>query len=284
MKNITVINIEMCIVFILFDPYNIVGPYKFILAANRDEYYSRLSKPADFWCHNSIVSGLDLQTKNADGTWLGMNRLGKISAITNYLQPTENPNATSRGYLVSNYLTSEVDSYEYLLDVSRNGHLYNGFNIITASLGNGPDKLCYYSNRSNKPPKELTQGIYGISNSLLDVPWTKLTYGKKKFTDIVTYQDCSSDKLTGSLLSLLNDTTPLPIDPAIEIQGQDFIRPILKEFSAVCVRAKGYGSRTNTVIIVDSDYNVSFTERTMLDTEAKEWKTSNFIFSIDIKK
>ncbi|AYP74230.1 T10-like protein [Fowlpox virus] len=278
----------MCLVFILFDPCNILGRYKFILAANRDEYYSRLSKPADFWYHNSnvIVSGLDLQTKNADGTWLGMNRFGKISAITNYLQPKEDPNAISRGYLVSNYLTSDVNSYEYLLDVSRNGHLYNGFNIITASIGNGPDKLCYYSNRSNEPPKELCCGIYGISNSLLDTPWTKLTYGKEKFTDIVKNQSpyTTSEELTASLLSLLNDTTPIPIDPAIEKQGKEFISPILKEFSAICVRAKGYGSRTNTVITIDCNYNVSFTERTMLDTDAKEWKTSNFIFSIDTKK
>ncbi|ARF02689.1 SWPV1-084 [Shearwaterpox virus] len=276
----------MCIVFIFFDPYNFISRYKLILASNRDESYHRLSKPADFWKFGTetIISGLDLQTENPYGTWLGMNRKGKISVITNYMQPKEDPNAISRGYLVSDYLISYTNGYDYLLDISKKNHLYNGFNLITASFENGNDKIYYYSNRYKEPPKELSYGIYGLSNSLLDTPWTKLTYGKKKFTYIVNQNSCSnSDKITNSLLSLLNDTTPIPIDPAIEEQGKEFITPILKEYSAICVKAKGYGSRTNTVITIDHDYNVSFTERTMLDTEGKEWKTSNFIFKIDDK-
>lgn len=41
----------------------------------------------------------------------------------------------SLGFLVSNYLTDkDQDSYSYLKKVSLEGHLYNGFNLITAEF------------------------------------------------------------------------------------------------------------------------------------------------------
>lgn len=32
-------------------------------------------------------------------------------------------------------------------------------------------------------------------------------------------------------------------DPAIEEQGKDYIRPVLNEYAAICVRCPGYGTR-----------------------------------------
>lgn len=41
----------------------------------------------------------------------------------------------SAGFLVSNYLTDkDLDSYSYLKKVSTDGHLYNGFNLLTAEF------------------------------------------------------------------------------------------------------------------------------------------------------
>lgn len=41
----------------------------------------------------------------------------------------------SAGFLVSNYLMEkDLDSYSYLKKVSTEGHLYNGFNLITADF------------------------------------------------------------------------------------------------------------------------------------------------------
>lgn len=38
------------------------------------------------------------------------------------------------GALVTNFLTSDLDSYSYLKKVSVEGHLYNGFNLIAADF------------------------------------------------------------------------------------------------------------------------------------------------------
>ncbi|XP_048412281.1 transport and Golgi organization protein 2 homolog isoform X3 [Stegostoma tigrinum] len=236
------------------------------------------------------------------GTWLGISKKGKFAALTNYLQPVISLNAQGRGRLVTDFLTEEVDGLTYLNKVSSEGHLYNGFNLITAEFNHRllkkigkvletlrkscdikGDTMCYYGNKSGQEPKTLEPGIYGLSNSLLDTPWKKLVHGKKLFTDTIKQSnELSQENLVQELINVLNnDEFQLPA-PDIEEQGQDFIRPILKEISALFVRTSSYGTRTNTVILVDAKGHVTFTERTMLNSDVNQWKVSSFQFELEI--
>ncbi|XP_036050398.1 transport and Golgi organization protein 2 homolog isoform X4 [Onychomys torridus] len=133
---------------------------RLILAANRDEFYHRPSKLADFWGNNSeILSGLDMEEGKAGGTWLGISTRGKLGALTNYLQPQQEPDARGRGELVTHFLTSDMDSLSYLKKVSTEGHLYNGFNLIAADLSTTKgDVVCYYGNRGEPEPVVLAPG------------------------------------------------------------------------------------------------------------------------------
>uniref|UniRef100_A0AAQ6IKZ9 Transport and golgi organization 2 homolog (Drosophila) n=1 Tax=Anabas testudineus TaxID=64144 RepID=A0AAQ6IKZ9_ANATE len=200
----------MCIIFFKFDPRPVSkNAYRLILAANRDELYNRPSKAADFWGTNSeILSGLDLEYGKEGGSWLGISKRGKLAALTNYMEGRPNPDAQGRGFLVSNYLTDkDLDSYAYLKKVSTEGHLYNGFNLITAEFKNTPD-------------------------------------------------------------------------PLQESQGDGYSKPMIQALSAVCVRSPNYGTRTNTVILIDAEDNVTFTERTMLNCDTTKWSTSSFQFKL----
>ncbi|XP_016321601.1 transport and Golgi organization protein 2 homolog [Sinocyclocheilus anshuiensis] len=199
----------MCIIFLKFDPRPASkNAYRLILAANRDEFYSRPSKAADFWgSNNEILSGLDLEQGKEGGSWLGISKRGKLAALTNYLDAWQNPDAQGRGSLVSNYLMDNLDSFAYLRKVSSEAHLYNGFNLLTADFRNTPD-------------------------------------------------------------------------PAQESQGVGFSKAILRALSAVCVRSPGYGTRTNTVILIDREGSVSFTERTMLNCDLTQWSTNSFHFKL----
>ncbi|XP_058388177.1 transport and Golgi organization protein 2 homolog isoform X4 [Diceros bicornis minor] len=234
----------MCIIFFKFDPHPVSkNAYRLILAANRDEFYHRPSKLADFWGNNNEILS---------------------------------------GELVAHFLTTDVDSLTYLKKVSAEGHLYNGFNLIAADLSTEKgDVVCYYGNRGDPEPVVLAPGSYGLSNALLETPWRKLCFGKQLFLEVVEQsQALPKDALIAQLLDVLNnDEAQLP-DPAIEDQGREYVQPILSKYAAVCVRCPDYGTRTNTVILVDADGHVTFTERSMLDKDPSHWETTTHEFRL----
>ncbi|KPP61726.1 hypothetical protein Z043_120146, partial [Scleropages formosus] len=115
-------------------------------------------------------------------------------------------------------------------------------------------------------------GIYGLSNSLLETPWKKLQHGKSLFSSVVS-RELSSEGLVQELLHILNNEELQAPDLAQESQGEGYSRAMLRALSALCVRSPGYGTRTNTVILIDAAGNVTFTERTMVNCDINQWKT-----------
>ena len=93
----------MCLIFLSFNNH---PTYKLIIAGNRDEFYNRKTAAANFWDdYPGILAGRDLE---AGGTWLGVTKRGSVSMLTNYRDPRNiNPDAPSRGYLVSDYLRKQ---------------------------------------------------------------------------------------------------------------------------------------------------------------------------------
>ncbi|XP_073917377.1 transport and Golgi organization protein 2 homolog isoform X2 [Castor canadensis] len=143
------------------------------------------------------------------------------------------------------------------------------------------DVVCYYGNRGEPEPIILTPGTYGLSNALLETPWRKLCFGKQLFLQVVEQsQALPKDALVTQLLDVLNNEEAQLPDPAIEDQGQEYVLPILSKYAAVCVRCPNYGTRTNTIILVDADGHVTFTERSMLDKDPSRWETTTHEFTL----
>src|SRR5699024_1910394 len=140
--------------------------YKLIIAANRDEFYSRPTAPLHFWDdYKNILGGRDLK---AQGTWLAVSKSGKIGALTNIRTPEEMTAEAkkSRGELVVNYLLSKKSPKEYLTALAGHSSNYAGFNLLTGT----PDELYYMNNYDNKISR-VTDGTHGLSNEYLDTPW-----------------------------------------------------------------------------------------------------------------
>src|SRR4030043_1898616 len=100
----------MC--FIVF-AYKVHPSYRFIAAANRDEYYERPTSPVAFWENApQVLAGRDLKE---GGTWMGITKGGKFTAITNFRDPGGvKTGAPSRGQLVSNFLRGSKIAASYM--------------------------------------------------------------------------------------------------------------------------------------------------------------------------
>lgn len=253
----------MCLIFFALNQH---PTYKLIVAANRDEFYARKTAPAHFWeDHPNILGGRDLE---ASGTWMAMNKNGKISLVTNYRDPANiNPNAPSRGQLVSDFLLNGDTPEEYLSKISLRASQYNGFNLLTGY----PDELWYLSNYG-KEIQKLESGVYGLSNHLLDTLWPKVHRGKEKFNDAIADSFIESDTLFELLYDEQRAEDSLLPETGIGIERE-------RALSSMFIKTNGYGTRCSTVILVSRDNQVQFSER-VYDLDTFAHKTNRFKFAI----
>lgn len=235
----------MCLIFLSVNDH---PKYKLIVAANRDEFYKRKTAAVSQWHdHPDVIGGRDLE---AQGTWMAMTEGGKIGMVTNYRDLKNiNPNAPTRGQLVTDYLFNGYEAESYLKDVHLKALQYNGFNLVIGLL----DELYYYSNYQSKIIK-LHNGFYGLSNHLLDTPWPKVKRGKEKMRSVLSQSHLDP----GALFEVLKDEN-IASDDQLPNTGLDIERE--RALSAMFIKSPDYGSRCSTVVLVDNNNNVSYIER-----------------------
>jgi uncharacterized protein with NRDE domain len=242
----------MCLILFSYHNHPV---YRLIVAANRDEFYKRPTAPAVFWEDDpNIVGGRDLEKM---GTWMGVTRTGRFSAITNYREPvTKVQNPISRGELVSEYLAGNDSPMEYLSKVKDESERYNGFNLLVGDSSS----LFYFSNRNNKIVK-VSPGVHGLSNHLLDTPWPKVKKGKQALEKSIKHREALD---SNELLKLLADTEQvgkdeLP-DTGVGIERERVLSPLF-------IKDLEYGTRSSTILLIDHNNQVSFVERSFLNDQ-----------------
>jgi uncharacterized protein with NRDE domain len=256
--------IRMCLIFLSLNQH---PTYKLIVAGNRDEFYERKTAAANYWKdHPEILGGRDLE---AGGTWMAMTRSGKISMITNYrdLQNLK-AKAPSRGQLVSDFLMGEREPENYLRQIVPHKNEFNGFNLIVGSA----DQLWYLSNYKDEVER-IPPGIHGLSNALLDTPWPKVVRGKKKFVSVLEKATTVNPDI---LFTMLMDDHVAP-DAQLPDTGVGLERE--RQLSSMFIKSPGYGSRCSTVVLIDQNNHVLFSER-VYDLNTFEFKTGTFEFDI----
>lgn len=224
--------------------------YPLVVAANRDESYDRPAEPIGFWPHAPrIAGGRDLR---AGGTWLGITRDGRWAALTNYRRAKSwRDDAPSRGHLVSDYLEGSLSPREYLDRLAPTAQDFNGFNLLLGDR-NG---LWYFSNRDDGP-RQVTPGVHGLSNHLLDTPWPKVQMGKLALQALDTF---AVPRMTTSLLAAL---AKRGIPPDSELPDTGVGHAQERVLSPPFIAAEHYGTRMSTIILVDDQGNVAMEEHT----------------------
>ena len=222
--------------------------YPLVLAANRDEYYQRPTAAAAFWEDApQLFAGRDLVH---GGTWLGITSTGRISALTNYREPVDLVrHGPSRGRLVSGFLQGEGGAGGYVACVRNAPTPFGGYNLL---MGERDDLCCYSSKTDELVP--ITPGIHGLSNHLLDTPWPKVTRGKDALVRLLTADRFSHQ----DLFAILADRTHPPDeqlpDTGVGLEMERLLSPIF-------IESERYGTRCSSVLVVDSDWQACFVER-----------------------
>lgn len=227
-----------------------------LLLANRDEFYARPALPLHWWGGSPVLAGKDLQ---AGGTWLGMNRTGRLAALTNYRLPVNDPGTKpSRGALVTDFLQGDRDAPSYMSELAQRADEYNPFNLI---VFDGLQLMGLESR--NKRVLSIAPGISAVSNADFDTPWPKLVQLKAGL-----HAQCQTGHTeTSDLLPLLQDRT-LAADAELPKTGVAL--ELERMLSATFVRSAEYGTRACSVVTVERKKVLFFeeihTERGMLSS------------------
>ncbi|MBX3650774.1 MAG: NRDE family protein [Burkholderiales bacterium] len=235
----------MCLILFSFRAHR---HFPLVVAANRDEHFSRPAAAATFWDdHPAVYAGRDLEQ---GGTWMGINTNGRFAAVTNYRQGRPGAAAPrSRGALVGNFLTGDSAASAYMAGID--GSQYNPYSLIAGDI----EALYFHSNRGSGVVPVAT-GVHGLSNHLLDTPWPKVTAGIAALA--ATRNSDDPDAIGNALFALLSEQTPareaqLP-DTGIDRQRE-------RELSPPFILGDLYGTRTSTLLLVHASGDVFVHEK-----------------------
>ncbi len=226
----------MCLILFGFRAHR---HFPLVVAANRDEHYSRPAAPAGFWSdYPDIYGGRDLEK---GGTWMGINTNGRFAAITNYREGLSGPAAPrSRGELVSGFLSGNESALDFFGKSAQSANDYNPFSMIAGDLA----ELSFYSNRGNGITP-ITPGMHGLSNHLLDTPWPKVVSGTAAVA--ATHELDDPDAISATLFGLLAERKSAQDD---ELPDTGISRQRERELSPPFISGEHYGTRTSTVLLV----------------------------------
>lgn len=239
----------MCLILMAYQTH---PSYPLIIVANRDEFFQRPTERAHWWTqYPDMLAGRDIR---GNGSWLGVGKSGRFAALTNYRDGFDlKKNAPTRGALVTRYINEIKDTEAYFEALKASAELYNGYNLLTYD----GQRLSHFSN-INQRVTEITPGIHGLSNALLNSDWQKINKGKAKLE---------------ALVARITKAAPFDIDAAFdmmldEAKAPDDLLPQTgvpyeweKELSSMCIKTETYGTRCSTVVVWDKQGGIYFEER-----------------------
>lgn len=192
--------------------------YPIVIAANRDEFYDRPTRPLHIWDDDpNVAGGRDLR---AGGTWLAVTRDGRFAAVTNIRGNDGPPDPRSRGALVGDFVRSNIPPLEYAQSIHTND--YAGFHLLAG------DRESVAHVASDTAARLLDDGIFAVSNAAAAIDWPK----------IVLARDAMARALEGDVANELLHFLTTPRGGPVE------------EEVFVSLPEHGYGTRSSTVVVM----------------------------------
>lgn len=224
--------------------------YPLVLIANRDEYHARPTAPAAVHpTQPQLFGGRDLEK---DGSWLMVSGQRRMAAVTNVRLPQPvDPDAASRGHLVTEFAQSEVSAIAYGNALAARAAQFAHFNLLA---WDGAD-LVYAGTHPEYESARIEPGVHVLSNAGLNSPWPKALRLRQRLRDWLAEVGHSAP--LEPLFAALADReqagdAELP-DTGVGIERERFL-------SAPFIVGADYGTRCSTIVLAN-DEGVAFTER-----------------------
>jgi len=213
--------------------------YPFLLAANRDEVYQRPTRPACFWPEQSdLLGGKDLE---AGGSWLLTSKQGRWATLTNFRDGRNlAAGKISRGELVLQALQQPLDELpDWLLKTQQD---FAGFNLLWGDS----NQAWYFSNRLAAAPKQLSPGLYMLSNATLDIPWPKTRRLKQAVENWQASDNCHPRQLFATLADQTKAADADLPNTHVDLETERFL-------SSIFIKGESYGTRSSTLLWLAAD-------------------------------
>jgi uncharacterized protein with NRDE domain len=218
--------------------WNVHPRWRLLLIGNRDEAHARPSAPLQRWADApDLLAGRDLE---AGGTWMGVREPGRACVVTNVRDPHAAKDRASRGWLVTDFLQGDDPAAQHVAALEKTATRYRPFNLLLFDT----EAARFVSNDPGVRARTIADGVHGLSNGDLDVPWPKV----QRVTTALQEWLASEAEEFAPLFEAFTDETPGP-DAALPDTGVGI--ELERRLSPVFVRGEGYGTRATTIIALD---------------------------------
>jgi len=257
-------NLPMCILFISVRQH---PDYPLIIAANRDEFHQRPTQAAEFWPGSpELLAGKDLK---AGGSWMGVNKQGRIAALTNIRDPQNFvADKKSRGALVTDFLNTNVSPQSYEQQLAQTAELYNGYNLLFGDI-----KALQVFNSASKRCQTLEQGTWGLSNAALNSPWPKVSLGMQQLEDYCRQTPSPNSE---DLFHLLQNQQKAAEE---NLPDTGVSRELEKQLSSIFIQGEEYGTRSSSILTLDSKNRLTWYDR-VYDPQGQTTRQKNFTIQL----
>ena len=226
---------------------NEVKEFPFIFIANRDEFYSRESRPLHRWADAPcLLGGRDMV---GGGTWCALSEDGRLAAVTNYRLPGSYgaSGKTSRGLLISDFLTGDLGPEEYFEYLRGKREDCLPYNLVVYQDGRLHHYNSFYDHHH-----VLTGGFGAVSNDTLNSGWFKAEELRGKLQQVARG---TFDKAT--LFDILKDSRKATRE---RLPDTGISREREMALSSIFVNLEDYGTLCSIVVLGDAEGNFVFCE------------------------
>jgi len=250
--------------------------YSLVVLNIRDEQYNRETRPSQQWNSNpALFGGMDMHPGLEGGTWFAINTVSnKIGSVLRVMRPADRMVARNytRGFLVPRFLDSQLNGQQFIETLVPNRKEYPEYIFVAIDINFPVTKsgnvVSYYTNAAElKPSVSVESGVYAFGNNLPHKPWIKTQVGRDIFASIVSRYEKTSKQhvLCEDLFEFCNDDTEYFPDEILEADGRGFQNEHLRGLSSInCkVPTASFGTRTQTIVLVDTKGNVNWIERNL---------------------